>query len=95
MKLPSELLFVESLAITGVLWVLAKGEMSNEEGAMMLATVFGTLFVVDTFVPMLSQQIRQGLGIGIGLKQVGVSFEGYEPNNTNRKNGGGCGCGHR
>ena len=87
----SKILLVESLAITGVLWVLAKGEMTNEESVMMLATVFGTLFIVDTFVPMMSEQIRRGMGWGIGLKQVGVSFEGYE-NSKNRSRG--CGCGH-
>lgn len=90
-----ELLIVESIAITAVLWVLAKGEMSNEEMVMMLATVFGTLFVVDSFVPAMSEQIRRGLGWGIGLKQVGVSLEGYENSDYNSKpSGGGCGCGH-
>jgi len=87
------MLIIESIAISAVLWILAKGEMSNEELVQLLALVFGTLFVTDTFIPALSNRVRKTIGWTIGLKQVGVNiFEGYCSSCGGGK-GGGCGCG--
>ena len=79
--------FIEGLAVASVAYLLQPEKFKNFQHILLLGMTAGVLvMVLDLLAPEVGQSTRMGMGLGLGLTQVGVS-KMVEPFNGNMNDG--------
>ena len=76
----------ESLALTAVIYILAKKTFKIKELAVLAISIMVVFMVLDMFAPGVSSGVRQGSGFGLGYAQIaGSSYPRryFDPNTGN------------
>ena len=75
---------LESLAITFVVYILAKKTLSFDHLSWLFVSIASTLFLLDLFSPQIGLSARQGQGFVSGMSLMGgsPSAEGFSSDRT-------------
>ena len=65
---------VEGLMVAIAAYAIPKRSLNLEEIAMLALTAAATFSILDTYLPSMGVSAKQGAGLGIGLKMVGVGL---------------------
>lgn len=64
---------LEGLVVSFVTLLIKRKQFSFDEIVLIGLVASITFYIIDTFAPNLSDYVRQGTGIGIGLKLTGIN----------------------
>ena len=62
---------IEGLIVSIAAFAIPKRSLNLEEIALLALTAAATFAILDTYIPSMGVNARQGAGLGMGLKLVG------------------------
>ena len=62
---------IEGLIVAIAAFAIPKRSLNLEEIALLALTAAATFAILDTYIPSMGVNARQGAGLGMGLKLVG------------------------
>ena len=65
---------IEGLIVAIAAFAIPKRSLNLEEIALLALTAAATFAILDTYIPSMGMNARQGAGLGMGLKLVGVGL---------------------
>ena len=65
---------VEGLVVAIAAFAVPKKSMNMEEIACLALTAAATFAILDTYIPSMGVNARQGTGLGIGLNLSGIAL---------------------
>jgi len=65
---------IEGLIVAIAAFAIPKRSLNLEEIALLALTAAATFAILDTYIPSMGVNARQGAGLGMGLKLVGVGL---------------------